>query len=146
MKNSFHSIFVNASQTGGAHPGVDVGVLNELTQLDPVQERGDRVEGEGQEEGEGDLGLGVGVGEVLEGDDGAEQEADHGKVDGLVVRKAGEVVDDDPHVGPVESDEDADMVQLLPGGPRDVTGHRVEQRAGQHAGLRCHGMLHVTKL
>ena len=53
MKNSFHSIFVNASQTGGAHPGVDVGVLNELTQLDPVQERGDRVEGEGQEEGPG---------------------------------------------------------------------------------------------
>jgi len=120
------------------HPGVDVGVLNELTQLDPVQERGDGVEGEGQEEGEGDLGLGVGVGEVLEGDDGAEQEADHGKVDGLVVRKAGEVVDDDPDVGPVESDENADMVQLLPGGPRDVAGHRVEQRAGQHAGLVGH--------
>ena len=56
-------------------------------------------------------------------------------MDGLVVGETGEVVDDDPDVGAVESNEDADVVKFLPGWSGDVTGHGVEQRAGQHAGL-----------
>ena len=68
-------------------------------------------------------------------DDGAEEDGDDGQVEALVVRETGEVVDDDPHVGPVQSHHDGDVVQPLPGGPGGVTGHGVEQGAGHHTGL-----------
>ena len=112
-----------------------------------MDEGGDGVEGKAEKEGQGGLLCWTrGARHGLQEDDGPEEDRDNGQVEALILGETGEVVDDDPHVGPVESDENADMVQLLPGGPRDVTGHRVEQRAGQHAGLQCHGMLHVTKL
>ena len=56
-------------------------------------------------------------------------EADHGE--------ALEVVDDDPDIGPVHSNQDAGMVHLLPGGLHHLTvaDEGVEQGAGEHAGL-----------
>jgi len=111
------------------HQTGNVAVLYEVAELNPVDERGDRVQGETEEQGERGLLCGTRAGtERLQENDGSEEDRDHGKVEALIVREAGEVVDDDPHVGPVEGHHDGDVVQPLPGTPGGVAGHRVEQR------------------
>ena len=114
----------------------NIAVFYEVTELNPVDERGDRVEGEAEEQRErGLLCRPVAGAERLHEDDGAEEDRDHGQVEALVVGEAGEVVDDDPHVGPVQRHHDGDVVQPLPGRSGGVAGHRVEQRTGHHTGL-----------
>ena len=101
-----------------------------------MDERSDGVEGETQEQGErGFLCWARAATEGLQEDGGAEEDRDHGQMEPLIVREAGEVVDDHPHVCPIESHHDGDVVQLLPGRPGGVAGHRVEQRTGHHTGL-----------
>ena len=113
-----------------------IAVLNEVTELNPVDERSDGVEGETQEQGErGFLCWTIAATERLQEDDGAEEDRDDGQMEGLIVREAGEVVDDHPHVSPVQSHHDGDVVQLLPGSSGGVAGHCVEQRTGHHTGL-----------
>ena len=100
-----------------------------MAELDPVDEGGDGVQGEAEEQGERGLLCGTIAGtERLQENNGAEEDRDHGQVEALIVREAGEVVDDDPHVGSVQGHHDGDVVQLLPGAPGGVAGHRVEQR------------------
>ena len=101
-----------------------------------MDEGGDGVEGEAEEQGQGGLLCWTTAGtHGLQEDDGPEEDRDDGEVEALVVGETGEVVDDDPHVGPVQSHHDGDVVQPLPGEPGGVTGHRVEQGAGHHTGL-----------
>ena len=114
----------------------NIAVFYEVTELNPVDERSDGVEGETEEQGErGFLCWPRAATEGLQKDGGAEEDRDHGQMEPLIVREAGEVVDDHPHVSPVESHHDGDVVQPLPGRPGAVAGHRVEQRTGHHTGL-----------
>ena len=93
-----------------------------------MDEGGDGVEGEAEEQGQGGLLCWTrGARHGLQEDDGPEEDRDDGQVEAPILGETGEVVDDDPDVGAVESNEDADVVKFLPGRSGDVTGHGVEQ-------------------